>query len=240
MKNLELYINETRKQIESLESQIAQVKNDIEQMYSTLCNIPYHLHAICVHDGGADSGHYFTFIKDHYQGIWRKFNDIRVTTVSEEEVMEQSIGGFGAMTAYWLVYISEERFNEYKTINVNSYDPTGNVHNTQTHTYGQIVAEDVSRQIDEENNNLIALIKEHKNLVIAKQVTAIYEARYNEILKLFPEKPDPATEYASIYTYIWARNSKETVQRLMLAFALREVCSGEHDQELLDKIEQQL
>jgi len=92
-------------------------------MYATLCNIPYHLHAICVHDGGADSGHYFTFIKDHYQGIWRKFNDIRVTTVDEAEVMEQSIGGQGAMTAYWLVYISEAKFKEYRTININAYDP---------------------------------------------------------------------------------------------------------------------
>jgi len=39
--------------------------------------------------------------------VWRKYNDIKVTIVQESEVFEQSMGGHGAMTAYWLVYISE-------------------------------------------------------------------------------------------------------------------------------------
>lgn len=29
-------------------------------------NTPYHLHAIIVHDGGADSGHYYAFIYDRF------------------------------------------------------------------------------------------------------------------------------------------------------------------------------
>lgn len=97
----------------------------------------------------------------------------------------------------------------------------------------------MSRTIDEENTKLKVLIRDNKNLEIAKQVTSMYEARYNELIKLFPEKPDTSSELASIYTYIWARNSKETVQRMMLAFCLNEVVRNEErDQELLDKIEQ--
>ncbi|MFM7853591.1 MAG: hypothetical protein ACKO96_17135 [Flammeovirgaceae bacterium] len=41
-------------------------------------DLAYHLHAICVHDGNANSGHYYTFIKDHYADVWRKFNDSKV------------------------------------------------------------------------------------------------------------------------------------------------------------------
>jgi hypothetical protein len=41
----------------------------------------FELHAICVHDGGADGGHYFTFIKDHKKNIWRKFNDDKINIV---------------------------------------------------------------------------------------------------------------------------------------------------------------
>jgi ubiquitin carboxyl-terminal hydrolase 25 len=69
------------------------LKQEIEQAYSKLNSVPYHLHAICVHDGNAESGHYFTFIKDHSTGKWLKFNDIRVSEVTEEEVIHQSQGG---------------------------------------------------------------------------------------------------------------------------------------------------
>lgn len=64
------------------------------------------MHAICVHDGGAQSGHYYTFIKDHYQNVWRKFNDIKVDIVSEQDVFEQANGGQGHKTAFWVVYLS--------------------------------------------------------------------------------------------------------------------------------------
>jgi hypothetical protein len=87
-RNLLNQVLATKEQISSLKSQIDLITNEIQHMYKTLQNIRYHLHAICVHDGSAEGGHYFTFIKDHYQDIWRKFNDIRVTTVSEAEVME--------------------------------------------------------------------------------------------------------------------------------------------------------
>jgi len=51
------------------------------------------LHSICVHDGSALTGHYYCFIYDYFQEKWRKFNDIRVTEVSEEEVFRESEGG---------------------------------------------------------------------------------------------------------------------------------------------------
>jgi uncharacterized UBP type Zn finger protein len=67
---------------------------------------PYYLHAICVHDGSAQSGHYYAFIKDRHQNKWRKYNDIRVTEVSEEDVFKESNGGSGWASAYWVVYIN--------------------------------------------------------------------------------------------------------------------------------------
>lgn len=67
---------------------------------------PYNLHSICVHQGGADSGHYFSFIYDRFQKKWRKYNDIRVMDVTEEEVMKSSEGGDSWETAYWVVYIN--------------------------------------------------------------------------------------------------------------------------------------
>jgi ubiquitin carboxyl-terminal hydrolase 25/28 len=66
----------------------------------------YILHAICVHDGSAESGHYYTFIKDHNQNKWRNYNDVRVTEVEEATVFEHANGECGMKTAYWVVYIN--------------------------------------------------------------------------------------------------------------------------------------
>ena len=68
---------------------------------------PYHLHSIAVHQGGAESGHYFAYIYDRAQQKWRKYNDIRVTDVTEEEVFKASEGGDGWETAYWVVYVQD-------------------------------------------------------------------------------------------------------------------------------------
>jgi ubiquitin carboxyl-terminal hydrolase 7 len=42
----------------------------------------YHLHAILVHSGTINSGHYYCFIRPTVDGKWYKFND---RTVSEIE-----------------------------------------------------------------------------------------------------------------------------------------------------------
>jgi len=69
-----------------MKSQIAALKEEINQAYKAYNKTPYHLHAIVVHDGGADEGHYFTFIKDHFNKKWIKLNDIKVNDITEEEV----------------------------------------------------------------------------------------------------------------------------------------------------------
>lgn len=69
---------------------------------------PYHLHAMCIHDGNAHGGHYYALVYDRFNKKWRKFNDIRITDITEEEVFKEANGGFGQMTAYWLVYINDE------------------------------------------------------------------------------------------------------------------------------------
>ena len=66
------------------------------------------MHAVVVHEGTPDMGHYYIFIKDHNSNLWRKFNDTRVTIVAEHEVFESSFGGLGGRTAFWVIYIDKE------------------------------------------------------------------------------------------------------------------------------------
>ena len=59
-----------------------------------------------MHDGDANGGYYFTFIKDHYNDIWWEFNDTIVRKADYEDVELFSKGGHSQMTAYMAIYIS--------------------------------------------------------------------------------------------------------------------------------------
>ena len=118
---------------------------------------PYHLHSICVHDGNATSGHYYTFIYDRFQKKWRKFNDIRVTDVSEEDVFSASEGGSSWQTAYWLVYVEGSIAAELDRTDINAYTVPADpfvLGDFQNHFYGSKVPPEVNKVIEEENQAL--------------------------------------------------------------------------------------
>lgn len=80
-----------------LKQKMYQLNEDIDKAFSPIEDEKggYHLHAVCVHDGGAKGGHYFIYIKDHRENVWRKFNDMRVNVVDEVEVFLNANGGHG-------------------------------------------------------------------------------------------------------------------------------------------------
>jgi ubiquitin carboxyl-terminal hydrolase 25 len=71
-----------------MEGKVKQLEDQITLAYGVdeLKQNPYYLHSICVHEGNATSGHYYTFIYDRFNKKWRRFSDIRVTDVTEEDV----------------------------------------------------------------------------------------------------------------------------------------------------------
>lgn len=52
----------------------------------------YQLHAVLVHSGDSHGGHYFVFIRDGRKGRWLRFDDTRVTPVSEEAAVQDNYG----------------------------------------------------------------------------------------------------------------------------------------------------
>jgi ubiquitin carboxyl-terminal hydrolase 25/28 len=66
------------------------------------------LHAIIIHDGLAENGHYYTYVFDRIKKLWWKLNDHRVSQEKEEVVMKESFGGDGYKSACNLFYISKQ------------------------------------------------------------------------------------------------------------------------------------
>ncbi|RHZ60946.1 hypothetical protein Glove_350g9 [Diversispora epigaea] len=89
----------------------------------------YLLHGVLVHSGDLHGGHYFALLKPEKDSKWFKFDDDRVTRVTDKEVLEDNYGGEvpnssplpirpGARNlkrftnAYMLVYIRESEVDE--------------------------------------------------------------------------------------------------------------------------------
>ncbi|KAJ7156042.1 hypothetical protein C8R43DRAFT_421204 [Mycena crocata] len=90
----------------------------------------YKLHGVLVHSGDLHGGHYFALIKPDRETRWLKYDDDRVTPVTDKEVLEENYGGeaFNGLpptaqrnqvramkrftNAYMLVYIRESAIDE--------------------------------------------------------------------------------------------------------------------------------
>uniref|UniRef100_A0A8C3KNU4 Ubiquitin carboxyl-terminal hydrolase 25 n=1 Tax=Calidris pygmaea TaxID=425635 RepID=A0A8C3KNU4_9CHAR len=98
--------NDTR----DLQESISRIHRTIELMYSdkTMVQVPYRLHAVLVHEGQANAGHYWAYIYDHHQHRWMKYNDISVTKSTWEELERDSFGGYRNASAYCLMYINDK------------------------------------------------------------------------------------------------------------------------------------
>ncbi|XP_054853356.1 ubiquitin carboxyl-terminal hydrolase 28 isoform X7 [Eublepharis macularius] len=110
---LQRWKDEVEQDIQGLRNSIALLAQSVELMYAdpSLHQVPYHLHAVLVHEGQANAGHYWAYIYNQPRKSWLKYNDISVTEASWEEVERDSFGGLKNASAYCLMYISEALFH---------------------------------------------------------------------------------------------------------------------------------
>ncbi|NWS22539.1 UBP28 hydrolase, partial [Pachyramphus minor] len=107
---LQRWRDEIKQDVQDLKESIARTNLSIEQMYldPLLRQVPYRLHAVLVHEGQANAGHYWAFIYNQPRKRWLKYNDILVTESSWEELERESFGGLRSASAYCLMYISDQ------------------------------------------------------------------------------------------------------------------------------------
>ncbi|NWS74749.1 UBP28 hydrolase, partial [Crotophaga sulcirostris] len=107
---LQRWRDEIEQDMRDLKESITRINLSMEQMYCDplLQQVPYHLHAVLVHEGQANAGHYWAYIYDQPRQRWLKYNDISVTESSWEELERDSFGGFRNASAYCLMYIRDK------------------------------------------------------------------------------------------------------------------------------------
>uniref|UniRef100_A0A0K2V7C5 Ubiquitin specific peptidase 25 [Ovis aries] n=1 Tax=Lepeophtheirus salmonis TaxID=72036 RepID=A0A0K2V7C5_LEPSM len=103
--------SEVEVDVSTLESSRTELDSQIKEMYSedSLKKMEYRLHAVMVHEGYVDSGHYWAYVYDHKRKTWLKFNDNSVNETTWDELFKESVGGHSNTSAYSLVYVDTSR-----------------------------------------------------------------------------------------------------------------------------------
>jgi len=104
-------LKEIDEELEMLESRTENLKGAISSEFSDLQDVAYRLQSAFIHHGGADSGHYFIYIYDFAEKLWRKYNDGYVTEVKAEEVFAQD-NSLNPATPYFLIYVKDDKKDE--------------------------------------------------------------------------------------------------------------------------------
>ncbi|SPO05205.1 uncharacterized protein DNG_07892 [Cephalotrichum gorgonifer] len=96
----------TREIRQQLQEDLNTVNAKIEGLFVGMSNHNYALHAVVCHSGSGRGGHYWVWIRDFEEGIWRKYND---TVVSEERDTRKLLDNLNSSgDPYFLCYVRAE------------------------------------------------------------------------------------------------------------------------------------
>ena len=127
------WISQIETRTHEIEASIKVLKNKIETIFDEegLKQIRYNLHSVCIHEGNATSGHFWTYIWNKQQSKWYKFNDTEVSESNWEDLYANAVGGgflntesdtfdnkpkskSGQPSAYFLVYVKADEESLYQ------------------------------------------------------------------------------------------------------------------------------
>jgi len=102
---------EVEEEIDSLNKALQDIEGSIAVMYdeSALRQRGYRLHAVMVHEGDVNQGHYWAYVNHVQRGCWLKFNDNTVSQTTWDEIKKEAVGGRASTSAYSCVYVDIAR-----------------------------------------------------------------------------------------------------------------------------------
>lgn len=96
----------------ALEDKIKSLTANINSQFADLRELPYRLHSVFIHRGQVSAGHYWIYIFDFANSMWRKYNDGYVTEVLNTSVIFEAEQSNRPATPYFLVYVKDDLKSE--------------------------------------------------------------------------------------------------------------------------------
>lgn len=98
---------EQKERLSKLEADIADLQKQLDFQFADLKNLKYRLAAVFIHRGTHGHGHYWAYIHDFTNNIWRQYNDEHVSEVTKlEDIFEAKTWNQGTPT--YAVYVKDD------------------------------------------------------------------------------------------------------------------------------------
>jgi ubiquitin carboxyl-terminal hydrolase 25/28 len=99
-------------ELKVVNQEIADLKRKLFEQFTDFRKYEYKLHTVFIHRGEFGGGHYWVYIYDFENEVWRKYNDDHVTQVVDHNQIYNA-QTYGDGTPYYLAYV---RSSEAKTL----------------------------------------------------------------------------------------------------------------------------
>lgn len=86
-----------------------ELRKELSTLFSDMTDVAYCLHAVICHGGGLGFGHYWVWIYDFDDKVWRSYNDERVDVHWDEEKVLNDLNSSG--NPYYLSYVREDEIS---------------------------------------------------------------------------------------------------------------------------------
>ncbi|ONH76392.1 Ubiquitin carboxyl-terminal hydrolase 2 [Pichia kudriavzevii] len=107
---LDLEIERIQTELEAINNELEVLQNNITQQFKGFEKIGYSIFAVFIHRGQASYGHYWIYIRDPKNNVYRKYNDEIVSEVTIEEVFNFAEGN--TATPYYLTFIKDDLLDQ--------------------------------------------------------------------------------------------------------------------------------
>lgn len=104
---LEERAGEIKNELEDIDEEIITLRRKIQEQFTDMRQYRYRLQSVFIHRGTSNHGHYWIYIYDFKNDVWREYNDENVQVVTDRKrVFEPGSSDKG--TPYYLVYVRDE------------------------------------------------------------------------------------------------------------------------------------
>lgn len=190
-----------------LEAQVSKLRSRIDTAYQDMQKYQYSLYAVWIHQGVAGSGHFWANVRSSTDK-WVKFNDLRVSWTDEQTVMKEAVGGYNSTSAYFLIYIKKDIFEQMNM----DFENLSNVDELPNRLRGEVEQDNEQFKIELEEYEKKKMDKFELFVVKYREAVQAAEKHSREIS---PERDERIHSYLTFLDSVGQHG-------LMLAEAVRE------------------
>lgn len=105
---IEERVAEVAAELESLAVEIAALKQKLAEQFTDLTKHEYKLQTVFIHRGESTGGHYWIYLYDFENDIWREYNDDHVSIIKDRNRIFNPDASSGGGTPYCVMYVRNE------------------------------------------------------------------------------------------------------------------------------------